>query len=59
MSTVTMDYLRFHWEGPYTLTKTNGKYTATATFGSHDVLVADTPVELLTMLRRHYPGPKR
>jgi hypothetical protein len=56
MSTVTTAYLRFHWEGPYRFAKANGKYTATATFGSHDVLEADSPAELLTMVRRHYPG---
>lgn len=56
MSTVTMEYLRFHWEGPYKVSKVSGKYVATATFGSRDVLEADSPSALLTKLRHHYPG---
>jgi hypothetical protein len=57
MSAVTMGYLRFHWEGPYRFAEADGKFTATAAFGSHDVLEAGSPAELLAMVRRHYPGP--
>jgi len=51
-----MAYLRYHWDGAYLFAIADGKYTARADFGQHDLLEADTPGELLSMLRRHYPG---
>ena len=50
-----MKYLRWHWEQDYEITEDNGRFTARARFGSRDVLEADSPVELLTLVRRHYP----
>ena len=56
MSKVTVAYLRFHWDGVYTFAVAGGKYTARAAFGEHDLLEADSPGELLSLVRRHYPG---
>lgn len=53
---VRLAYLRFHWGQSYTFAARNGKYKARAKFGTHDVLEADSPDELLGMIHRHYPG---
>ena len=59
---ITMAYVAFHWDSVYTLTTKKGKskkgrYTARAKFGKRrDLLEAGTPAELLTQIRRHYPG---
>jgi hypothetical protein len=56
METVTVEYLRFHYGNVYAFTSEDGTYTAVAQFGGRDVLEADSPAELLTLVRRHYPG---
>jgi hypothetical protein len=49
-----MAQLRFHWGDAYRFTALKGHYTATAKFGSQDVLQADDPEQLLAQIRRHY-----
>jgi hypothetical protein len=49
--------LRYHWGDVYRFALVDGRYTATARFGQRDVVSADDPDELLTRIRRHYPGP--
>jgi hypothetical protein len=56
MKAVTMDYLRIHYGRTYEFSAQDGKCFARALFGSGDVLEADSPAELLTLVRRHYPG---
>ena len=56
MGEVRLAYLRYHWDQVYSFETVNGKYIATARFGSHDVLTADSPGELLGKIQRHYPG---
>ncbi len=56
MSGTTMAFLRFHWDDAYVFAVTDGRYTARAKFGEKDLLEADTPEKLLSMVRRHYPG---
>jgi hypothetical protein len=48
-----MARLRFHW-GPYGFIVKGGTYTAVAKFGSHDILIAEDPEDLLAQIRRHY-----
>jgi hypothetical protein len=54
----TMAYLHDNWGEVYTFAVTNGKHTARARFSAHDLLEADTPEELLLLVRRHYPGKR-
>jgi hypothetical protein len=56
MSKTVMTRMRDDWESVYALAIIDGKYTARARFGKHDLLKADTPEELLSMIRRHDPG---
>jgi hypothetical protein len=56
MRATTMAYLRYHWDDAYVFAVIDGKYTARAKFGESDLLEADTPDKLLSMVRRHYPG---
>lgn len=49
-----MARLRFHWGGAYGFTVKGGAYTAVAKFGSHDILIAEDPEDLLAQIRRHY-----
>lgn len=49
-------YLHLNWGEVYRITVGDARCTAQARFGSHDVLIADGPVELLSLMRRHYPG---
>lgn len=58
MPGITMQYLRQHWDEVYTFAKQNGRYIAREKFGKHEELTADTPEQLLTMIRRHYRGPR-
>jgi hypothetical protein len=55
MSVTTMDYLRHHWDDAYVFAVIDGRYTARAKFGEMDLLEADSPEKLLSMVRRHYP----
>jgi hypothetical protein len=51
-----MARLRHEWDSAYMLAIIDDKYTARARFGERDLLEADTPGELLCVIRRHYPG---
>ena len=54
-----MRYLQWHWGDVYQFTwEPDGTCTAQARFGSNDTLTANTPNELLTLVRRHYPRHK-
>jgi len=56
MSRKAMAYLECHWGDVYTFAFEGGKHTARAKFGQHDLLEADSPEALLSLVRRHYPG---
>lgn len=58
MATVTLRFLEFHWGESYTFSAQDNKYSATAKFGKHDRLIADTPGQLLHLVRQHYPGTR-
>lgn len=58
MPKTTLAYMRYHWEDAYTFEFANGKYSATAKFGAHELLTADDPDNLLIKIRRHYPGTR-
>ena len=49
-------YIRFAWRGAYVVNVFGRRWQAAATFGTRDVLAADTADELLGKIRRHYPG---
>jgi hypothetical protein len=49
-------YLDSNWGEVYKFTRDLSGYRAIAMFGTHDVLTAGTPNELLGKVRRHYPG---
>ena len=52
-------YIRFAWRGAYVVNPPLGpgrRWQAKATFGTRDVLEADSADSLLGMIRRHYPG---
>jgi hypothetical protein len=53
-----MEYLRFHYGEVYDFTADGDKYAARAKFRDHEVLEAGSPAELLTLVRRHYPGTR-
>jgi hypothetical protein len=54
----TLDSLRFHWSDAYQIRKQDGKYVAVSKFGKCETLTADSPGELLRIIRQHYPmGP--
>ena len=50
-----MQYLQWHWGDAYLIAEHDGTCTAQAKFGNRDVLEADSPSALLTLVRRHYP----
>ena len=52
-----MAQMRFHWGDVYRFAVAAGRYTATAKFGTYEVLAADEPEQLLDKIRQHYPGP--
>jgi len=50
-------FLNTHWGGHYSFTapaKPGGQWTATAQFGQHDELAAESAADLLTLVRDHY-----
>jgi hypothetical protein len=52
-------YIRFAWRGAYAVNPPavpGRHWQATATFGTRDVLEADSADGLLGKIRRHYPG---
>jgi hypothetical protein len=57
MPGLTMEYLQQQWGDAYTFTRRNDQYTAKEKFGKHEELAADTPEQLLAMIRRQYRGP--
>ena len=54
-SAADMQYLRWHWDDIYEFADRDGGCSAVAKFGHRDVLEADSPAELLVLVRRHYP----
>jgi hypothetical protein len=53
---VTIEYLRYHWGTWYSFAVRSGQFTATAKFGTGDVLTAETAECLRQQIWRHYPG---
>ena len=54
--TITVSFLRYHWGEWYVFEIRDGQYTATAKFGTADVLTADTTEELRSQSWKHCPG---
>lgn len=54
----TIGFLRYHWGVWYDFEIRDGKYTATAKFGTADVLTADSAEELRGLLWKHHPDPQ-
>lgn len=53
----TIAYLRNHWGEVYEFeSSSDGTFTATARFGNHQALTADSADELLLLVWHHYPG---
>jgi hypothetical protein len=47
--------LNFHWDDAYRFAFCDGRYTATARFGSREASASDDPDELQRMIRRPCP----
>jgi hypothetical protein len=48
--------MRFHWGDVYVFAACEEGFKATGKFGEREVLTAPDLQELLTKVRRHYPG---
>jgi len=57
MTGITLAFLRYHWDEVYNFTRDGPQYVATAKYGQRDRLTANTPEQLLSMVRRHYRPP--